>query len=172
MRGLLAAALALVVTCMGCASENGLGGSVSDLFSLAVAHVTVLRNDEAIQVNYYANNGADIDLVARVTVAIAGYELKPGISIPMQGEYAPGQARTNVAHAAAGEPVRVLAPVKRGVFELHRGGEIDQDTAGSFDMLFDPQSDEFGASRDLTGTFRATALDAGFGPIPGIDPPP
>ncbi|MFN0062934.1 MAG: hypothetical protein ACKVPX_10510 [Myxococcaceae bacterium] len=172
MKGVLAAAAALLLVLLGCGAENSLGGSVSDLFSLAVSRVTVLRNAEAIQVNYYANNGPDIDLVARVTFATEGLDFRAGQSYPMEGEYIPGQLRTSVTHAGAGEAERRFAPVERGRFELQRGGDIDEDTAGSFNMLFDPDSVEYGAARDLTGNFRSVALDAGFGPIPGIDPPP
>jgi hypothetical protein len=55
-----AAALAVAVGCgMG---DNGLAGSISEVFPLDVSTVHVLRNDQA-GVQYQANHDRDIDLV-------------------------------------------------------------------------------------------------------------
>jgi hypothetical protein len=140
-----------------------LGGGVSALFPLDVSRVEVLVNDEAIQVSYFNNDGADVDLVAQVTVALTGVTLKPGGYIALQGEYAPGHQRTTVGHMAGGEPERILAPVLRGQLNLDSGGSPGQTTRGSFNMLFET-GDGFGAGRDLYGTFSQVALDAGFDP--------
>jgi hypothetical protein len=155
---------ALCFALSGCNAENWLGGSVSDLFPLTVSHVDVLRNDEALQLSYYNNNGADIDLVARVTVALAGINLKPGTKIKLEGEYEPGHQRTTVSHMGGGEPERLLAPVKQGLLTLDAGGNPDEKTRGSFNMLFQP-GDAYAAGRDLSGGFNSVALDAGFDPI-------
>ena len=162
MRATALALLLLLAT--GCGLENSLGGSVSSLFPLTVARVDVLRNDEAIQISYFNNNGADIDLVARVTVALTGVELVPGARIPLEGEYDVGHPRTTVGHQRAGEPERLMAPVQRGLLILDSGGNPDERTRGSFNMLFQT-GDQYAAGRDLTGTFSAVAKDAGFDPI-------
>jgi hypothetical protein len=155
---------ALLLLLSGCLAENSLGGSVSDLFPLTVSHVDVLRNDEALQITYFNNNGADVDLVARVTVALTGIDLKPGSKVKLEGEYAPGHERTTVSHMGGGEPERLLAPVKQGLLTLDSGGNPGEKTRGSFNMLLQP-GDAYGAGRDLTGTFSSVALDAGFDPI-------
>lgn len=148
----------------GCGAENSLGGSVSSLFPLTVSRVEVLRNPEALQVSYFNNNGADVDLVIRLTVALAGIDLQPGTRIPLEGEYEPEHPRTTVAHQAGGEPERTFGTVQRGALFLDAGGEPEQRTRGSFNLLF-AAGDAFGGGRDLTGTFSQVALDAGFDPI-------
>ena len=155
-------AVAAIVLLTGCAPENRLEGSVEELFPLDVSWVEVLRNDEALQVSYYRNRGADVDGVVRVTVALKDVDLDSGEPIPLQGEWSPGHPRTTVLHFPAGEPGRLFAPVKQGELELHEGGAPGEETRGEFTMSFE-QGDGFGAGRTLTGTFRATAQDAGFG---------
>lgn len=146
--------------------DNSLGGSVSELFPLEVSRVQVLRNDEALQVSYYRNRGADVDLVVRVTVALQGVALSPGEKIDLSGEYAPGHLRTTVVHIAGGEPARALPPVKTGDLVVTRGGGVDEETAGNFSMSFE-QNGNYGSGRTLYGNFRSVAEDAGFGdPVP------
>ncbi len=154
--------LLAAVGAVGCGGANSLSGSVEELFSLEVSRVEVLRNAEALQVSYYRNNGLDVDLVARVTVATEGLELKPGTKVDLAGNTASGVARTTVVHLAAGEPARLFAPVDKGDLQLDEGGGIDQPTRGNFSMSFQ-RGDGYGAGRSLEGRFSATAMDAGFG---------
>lgn len=158
-----------LVALVACGGANSLGGSVSELFPLEVSKVEVLRNEEAFQVSYYANRGTGVDLVAKVTVATQGLELKPGESIPLDGEYAPGHPRTTVIHLAQGEPVRQLPLVDQGDLHLDGGGEPGQMTSGDFSMSF--QDGEYGGGRNLYGSFQALAVDAGFGPLPDAGVP-
>jgi hypothetical protein len=148
-------------------SDNELGGSVSELFPLGnISRVEVLRNAEALQVSYYRNNELDVDLVARLTVATEGVELRPGAKVDLAGTTPSGQARATVVHLNAGEPARVFAPVEKGDLELDEGGNPGEETRGNFSMSF-RKGEGYGAGRNLEGTFRATALDASFGPEPG-----
>jgi hypothetical protein len=147
----------------GCGDANSLSGSVEELFSLEVSRAEVLRNAEALQISYYRNNGLDVDLVARVTVATEGIDLRPGSTVQLGGNTPSGVARTTVVHLAAGEPARVFAPVDKGDLELDEGGGIGQPTRGDFSMSFQ-RGDGYGAGRSLEGRFSSTALDAGFGP--------
>ncbi len=147
----------------GCGESNSLSGSVEELFSLEVSRVEVLRNPEALQVSYYRNNGLDVDLVARVTVATEGLELRPGSKVQLGGNTQSGVARTTVVHLAAGEPARVFGPVDKGDLELDEGGDIGQPTKGDFSMSFQ-RGDGYGAGRSLEGRFTSLAVDAGFGP--------
>lgn len=153
--------LAGVVFASGCAGDNSLGGSVSELFPLEVSRVEVRRNSEALQLSYYNNRGEDIDLVARVTVATQGIDLRPGKKIDLAGEYQPGHLRTSVIHLAWGEPVRNLPPVKSGDLSLSGGGNPGEGTRGNFSMSFD-QGGDLGAGRTLYGNFASPALDGGF----------
>ena len=150
-----------ILLTFGCAGDNSLGGSVSELFPLDVSRVEVRRNTEALQVSYYNNRGEDIDLVVRVTVATDGLDLRSGRKINLAGEYQPGHQRTSVIHLAWGEPVRNLPPVKSGDLSLSSGGNPGDGTRGNFSMSFD-QGGDFGAGRTLYGNFASTALDGGF----------
>ena len=154
----------VLLVLVGCGGDNSLGGSVSALFPLDVSQVEILRNEEAIQLSYYNNNGPDIDLVARVTVEVGDLDFHSGVKVPLEGEYAPGHPRTTVGHQRAGEPERYFGTVHRGILSLDLGGEPTQPTRGSFSMLFDTGSD-YGAGRDITGNFAGVAKDAGFDPI-------
>jgi len=159
---------ALGVSCWGvwacgCAGDNTLSGSVDALFPLAVSRVEVLRNEEALQVSYLQNHGAEVNLVVRVTVSLDGVTVKDGVKVGLQGEGPPGHARTTVIHLATGEPTRLFAPVHLGDLVIEHGGGAGEATRGHFSMSFEP-GDDFGAGRTLTGTFAATAQDAGFGP--------
>ncbi len=150
---------------LGCGGTNTLSGSVEELFSLEVSRVEVLRNAEALQVSYYRNNEFDVDLVARLTVAIEGIELTPGSKVGLAGNTPSGLARATVVHLAAGEPARVFAPVDKGDLELDEGGGVGQPTRGNFSMSFQ-RGDGYGAGRSLEGRFASVALDAGYGPEP------
>lgn len=151
-----------LVTSAACMPDNTLGGSVSALFPLDVSRVDVLRNDAALQVSYYSNRGADVDLVARITIATEGLGLRTDKTLKINGEYTPNHERTSVIHLAGGEPVRVLPKVKSGDLYLNSGGEVGQLTRGNFSVSFE-QGDAFGGGRTLYGTFRGSAQDAGFG---------
>jgi hypothetical protein len=149
----------------GCGGPNSLSGSVEELFSLEVSRVEVLRNAEALQVSYYRNNGLDVDLVVRLTLATEGIELRPGSKVSLAGRTDSGLARTTVVHLAAGEPARIFAPVDKGDLELDEGGEVDQPTRGNFSMSFQ-RGEGYGAGRTLEGRFSSLARDAGYGPEP------
>jgi hypothetical protein len=165
LKGLRLSGLLAAVGLLGCGGPNSLSGSVEELFSLEVSRVEVLRNAEALQVSYYRNNGLDVDLVARLSVATEGLELKPGSKVNLSGTTDSGVARATVVHLAAGEPARVFAAVDKGDLELDEGGGIDQPTRGNFSLSF-KRGDEYGAGRSLEGRFSSTAMDAGFGPEP------
>lgn len=160
-RSPLLALAGLGILAAGCAGDNSLGGSVSELFPLDVSRVEVRRNPEALQVSYYNNRGEDIDLVVRVTVATQGLEIRPGKKIDLAGEYQPGHQRTSAIHLAWGEPVRNLPPVKTGDLVVSSGGNPGEGTRGNFSMSFD-QGGDLGAGRTLYGSFSTTALDGGF----------
>ncbi|NMO20255.1 hypothetical protein HPC49_22650 [Pyxidicoccus fallax] len=171
VRALAAAGLAALTFGAGLTacglSDNELAGSVSELFPLGdISRVEVLRNAEALQVSYYRNNALDVDLVARLTVATEGLELRPGAKVNLAGLTPSGQARASVVHLNAGEPARVFAPVEKGDLELEEGGSPGEATRGNFSMSF-KKGEGYGAGRNLEGTFKATALDASFGPEPG-----
>jgi len=163
MSGWKLAGLLASVGLWGCGESNSLSGSVEELFSLEVSRVEVLRNTEALQVSYYRNNGLDVDLVARVTLATEGLDLQPGSKVDLAGNTPSGVVRTTVVHLAAGEPARIFALVDKGDLELDEGGGIDQPTRGDFSMSFQ-RGDGYGAGRSMEGRFSSVALDAGFGP--------
>ncbi len=149
---------------LACGTDNGLSGSVGELIPLAVSRVEVRRNEEAFQVTYFNNRGADVDVVARVAVALEGVDLVPGKKVPLDGEYAPGHLRTTVVHAPGGEASRRFPEVSRGDLVLHSGGAVGELTRGSFSMSFANEGGDLGQGRTLAGTFSAVALDGGFGP--------
>lgn len=161
----LATSLALGAA-SGCGGENSLSGSLGDQLSLDISAVAVRRNDEALQISYTFSRDVAVDLVIQVGVALTGVELKPGVPVPLQGEYAPGHRRTTVIHAPAGEPQRFLPPIERGDLTLSAGGDVSELTKGSFSMRFKTSGGDVGGGTTLTGTFAATALDAGFGELP------
>ncbi|MGA9520013.1 MAG: hypothetical protein WBV82_01035 [Myxococcaceae bacterium] len=156
---------ALVLSSVACGpADNTLGGSVSELFPLEVSRVDVLRNDQALQVSYYNNNGTELDLVLQLTVALQDVTFEKGAKIPLQGEYAPGHQRTTVVHFAGGEPRRQLPNVSTGDLVIDEGGGIDEQTRGNFSMSFE-QHGEFGSGRNVNGAFNAVARDGGFGDL-------
>jgi hypothetical protein len=70
---------ALFAVVAGCGKgDNSLDGSLSEVFDLDVSTVHVLRNDDAFVVSYEANNGRDIDLVLRFTLALDQLPLTKG----------------------------------------------------------------------------------------------
>ncbi|QSQ19896.1 hypothetical protein JY651_32040 [Pyxidicoccus parkwayensis] len=167
-RALVSFGLAAGAGLLGCGlSDNTLAGSASELFSLDnISRVEVLRNAEALQVSYYRNNELDVDLVARLTVATEGIDLRPGVKVDLSGTTPSGVARATVVHLNAGEPARVFAPVENGDLQLDKGGNPGEETRGDFSMSF-KKGEGFGAGRNLEGAFKATAMDASFGPEPG-----
>ena len=130
---LVLALAALTTGLLACRPDNTLWGSVSELFPLDVSRVDVRRNDQALQISYFANRGADIDLVARVVVRTDGLELAGSRAIPLEGfaDEAGIHPRTTVAHVAAGEPVRVLPLVSDGELILSELGEIGEPVRGT-----------------------------------------
>lgn len=150
----------------GCAEDNTLSGSVSELFPLEVSRVEVRRGSQALQVSYYRNTAVDVDLVVRLTVDTTGLELAPGRRINLAGEVSEGQARTTVVHLAAGEPARVFVPVSNGDLVLEQGGQPGEPTRGNFSMSF-LTGQGYGAGRSLAGRFAARAEAGDWGPEPG-----
>lgn len=166
LRSLRLAGLLVGWGLLGCGGANSLSGSVDELFTLEVSRVEVLRNAEALQVSYYRNNGLDVDLVARLSVATEGLELKPGAKVNLAGQTPSGADRATVVHLAAGEPARVFAPVDKGDLQIDEGGGVDQPTRGNFSLSFQ-RGEAYGAGRSLQGRFSTqAALDAGYGPEP------
>jgi len=154
---------AAVAAALACGQgENSLTGSLSEVFALDVSTVHVLRNDEAFVVSYEANNGRDIDLVLRFTLDLDQISIQPGKSVNLAGSTDGGVLRATFLHNAAGEPARVLPDVSVGVFSLDHGGNPGDDTSGSFGVSF-VSDGSYGSGRAVSGTFRATALDAGYG---------
>jgi hypothetical protein len=157
--GALAAAVAV-----GCGiGDNGLTGSLSEVFSLDVSKVAVLRNDQALVVQYQANRDQDIDLVLRFTLALEDLPpLSPGTTVNLVGFTDGGVERASFLHNAAGEPARVLPQVSIGQFNLDQGGNPGDVTSGSFSASFVADG-SYGSGRAVTGTFHAVALDGGYG---------
>lgn len=163
MRAALGAAAVLAVA-VGCGmGDNGLGGSISEVFPLDVSSVAVLRNDQALVVQYQANRDRDIDLVLRFTLALDQLPtLAPGSTVNLAGVTDGGVLRATFLHNAAGEPARDLPPVQIGSFNLDQGGNPGDVTAGSFSASF-VSDGSYGSGRAVTGTFHAVALDGGYG---------
>lgn len=157
--------LAAAAGLLGCGQANSLSGSVSELFPLEISRVEVQRNAEALQVSYYRNAGADVDLVVRLTVATEGLELKPGKKIDLAGTTPSGHARATVVHLAAGEPSRVFGPVDKGDLQLDEAGKTGEPTRGDFSLSFQKGA-EYGSGRTLVGSFSAETQDGSFGPEP------
>jgi hypothetical protein len=164
--------LPAVLLLLSCGPDNGLGGSMSEVFPLDVSRVEVARNEQAIQVTYLLNRGLFLDVVARVTVDVEGVNFVPGKPVKLgapdggTAEYAPGHPRCVVTHAPGGEPVRNLPLVLEGDLTLSHGGQPGTDTSGSFSMRFGETEGDIGFNRTLSGTFHAMAIDAGFGELP------
>lgn len=156
--------LALGMT-VSCGPENGLSGSLGEVFPLDISRVEAARNLEAFQVTYFRNRGVFLDVVVRVSVSLAGVEMKPGVKVDLAGEYDPGHPRCVVTTAPGGEPVRVLPRVKRGDFVISSGGEPGGVSRGNFSMLFEAEGGDVGFGRTLGGTFATMTSDAGFGEI-------
>ncbi len=161
-------ALVLLVLA-GCGADNQLGGSVGDLFPLTISRVEVYRNEQAMQITYYANRATFLDVVVRIAVSLDGLTVKNGMTIKLQGEGEPGHQRTSVAHAPGGEPVRTFPNVKLGDLKLDELGAGLPDgggtpSKGNFSMLFDSVGGDLGQGRTLTGNFSAPqTIDAGYG---------
>jgi hypothetical protein len=156
------AASAALLAGFGCMGDNSLGGSMSEVFPLDVSFVDILRNQQAFQVNYYANNGNDVDLVAQVTLSLDGLNFQPGVDVPLQGLDADGGQRTTVLHLAAGSPPEPLPEVSLGDLQLNSGGDVGESTQGNFSMSFVADGG-FGGGRTLYGNFSGVAQDAGYG---------
>jgi hypothetical protein len=167
MRRALALAAVAAGALVSCGPDNGLGGSVEEIFPLDISRVEVARNQEALQVSYFFNRGVFLDVVARVSVSLDGVEVRPGVTIPLAGETDGGVLRCTVVHAPGGEPVRVLPHVHRGDMVIRQGGEIGGPIRGDFSMLFASDGGDLGGGRTLYGGFLTNeVLDAGFGELP------
>ncbi len=164
MKGLVFAFIAaLIAVAAGCGKgDNSLDGSLSEVFDLDVSTVHVLRNDNAFAVSYEANNGRDIDLVLRFTLALDELQFTKGRTIRLQGTTDGGVNRATLLHNAAGEPARVLPAVRTGEFQLTQGGNPGEVSAGNFSVSF-VSDGSYGSGRGVTGTFHATTLDGGYG---------
>ncbi len=149
-----------------CGPDNGLSGSLGQVFPLDISTSNIARNDEALQVTYTLNRGVFLDVVIRISVLVSDLTIKPGVTIPLAGSNDAGVLRCVVAHAPGGEPVRVLPEIKRGDMVISSGGHVGELTRGSFSVLFQDQGGDVGFGRTLTGTFLGTATDAGFGELP------
>lgn len=158
----LAGLLLLGPLLFGCGRDVALSGSISEVFPLTVSRVEIRRNAEALDIAYYNNRGVELDLVARVTVALEGLELQNGRKIPLEGDTPSGVARTAVVHIAGGEPARTLPRVKKGDIVLSSGSNPDETVRGTFSMLFEDNGG-FGSGRTMEGSFAGQAQDAGFG---------
>ena len=159
----LGSALAALAA-VGCGlGDNGLSGSLDEVFPLDVSSVAVLRNDQAFVVQYQANDNNDIDLVLRFTFALDDLpNFRAGNSYNLAGFTDAGVERASFVHNAAGEPARVLPAVSIGQFNLDTGGNPGDVTAGSFSASFVADG-SYGSGRAVTGTFHAVALDGGYG---------
>lgn len=169
-----------VLTCLAlvsCGVDNGLGGSMSEVFPLDISKVDIHKNDEALQITYLRNRGVFLDVVARVSVSldtdgtaedggVPKIILKPGTRIPLAGMAPSGVLRTSVTNAPGGEPTRNMPNVLRGDLVITTGGQIGEFTKGNFSMLFEQTGGDVGFGRTLTGTFAADVQDAGFEPYP------
>jgi hypothetical protein len=158
----------IVVMCLfcSCAPDNGLTGSLSEVFPIDISSIEIRKNNEAIQLTYLKNRGIFLDVVARVSISLPAAELKVNESIALDGDYSPTHPRCVVTHAPGGEPVRYLPPVERGDLVILEGGGIGELTRGTFSILFQKQGGDVGFGRTLNGTFYSKALDAGFGELP------
>lgn len=146
----------------GCIDDSVLQGSLSEIFPLTVSNESVMRNNEAFQVTYLANEPAGVDVVAQLQVSLSGVAFLPGANVQLGGEYAPGHPRCTVIHHADGEAERALAPVAKGTLSLGAGGQPGQGTSGSFSLAFVNDGVSYGSGRTLLGTFNGIAVDAGF----------
>lgn len=160
MKRALLAALLL----SGCGAEVSLGGSVGEVIDLTVSRCEVYRNAFGLQVTYYRNRDTFLDVVARVSVALDGVDLKAGTKVDLAGESSPGHQRASFAHAPGGEPVRLFPNVKRGDLYVSQLGAEGQVTKGSFSVLFGSEGGDLGQGRTLYGNFAARTVDAGYGP--------
>lgn len=159
-------ALVGLLALTACGPDNSLGGSLGEVIDLDISRSDVYRNDEALQVTYYRTRGAFYDVVIRLSVALKDVTIKPGARIKLDGEYEEGHPRTSVATAPGGEPVRLLPRVKHGDLYISSGGEPGVVTSGNFSMLFESSGGDLGFDRTLLGNFKASTVDAGFGPLP------
>ncbi len=154
---------AAIVASLACGKgENSLDGSLSEVFDLDVSTVHVLRNDDALVVSYEHNNGRDIDLVLRFTLALDELTLQTGRALNIAGTTDGGTLRATFLHNAAGEPARVLPDVSIGEDTLDQGGNPGDDTKGSFSASF-VSDGSYGSGRGVSGSFHAIALDGGYG---------
>jgi hypothetical protein len=159
-------ALWLGLLLLSCMPDNGLSGSMSEVFPLDVSRTEIARNDEAIQITYLFNRGVFLDVVVRVSVLMRGVDFKYGRSISLVGADATGELRCVVTHAPGGESVRDLPPISKGDLIIDEGGQPGEITRGNFSMAFQNTGGDVGFGRTLVGTFLGTASDAGFGELP------
>ncbi|MHB8416487.1 MAG: hypothetical protein ACYDCL_00315 [Myxococcales bacterium] len=155
----------------GCSSAPALSGSVSGLFPLDFNQTAVFVNSQGLELDYYLVNAGSEDLVIELAVDLTGEDFRPGVTLDLGGEVAPGQPRATVVHQVAGEAMLVLPPIANGSLTLSGGGSPGQLTSGSFILAFGGESSQLGGGRTLSGNFSALAQGAAFpttdGGIPG-----
>jgi hypothetical protein len=158
---LFAACAVLIVACGGNAE---LSGSVSEIFDIDnISRVEVRRNDQALQLTYLRNRGVFLDVVVRVAVDVSDVDLKANTHLNLADVMDGGTLRTSVVHAPGGEPVRNLPEVSRGDMIVIQGGHVDEQTNGTFSMLFKGEGGDLAQGRTLVGSFAGVAKDAGYG---------
>ncbi len=161
----IGAAVAAVGVAVACRADNTLIGSADELFPLDVSRVDMIRNPDGFVVSYSVNRGADVDIVARLSVYVGDVGIDAGRPLPLQGEYDAGHERATVMHLTSGEAARYFPPVERGDLLVDQGGNAEQYTHGSFSVLFkskDGYENAYGAGRTLDGTFAGTPKDGGW----------
>jgi hypothetical protein len=170
-------AITICLFLASCGEDNGLGGSLGEVFPLDISRVELHKNEEAFQVTYLRNRGVFLDSVIRLSISldtdgtaedggVPRLELKPGTRIPLSGMAPSGIMRTSVTTAPGGEPSRNLPHVLRGDLVITAGGNVGEFTKGNFSMLFEQTGGDVGFGRTLTGTFAGDVKDAGFEPWP------
>ena len=119
-------------------------------------------------VSFEANRGRDIDLVLRFTLALDQLPLATG----EDGAESPGPPTAGFSAPAFSTTPPASQPgcfrVAVGQFILDRGGNPGDDTSGSFDVSFVTDG-SYGSGRGVSGTFRAVALDGGYGDWDSLD---
>lgn len=136
-------------------NDPALDGSISEAFDLSFSSMRIVQSENALQIDYLRSEGHE--LVIRLVVVTEGLDLTQ--EVELGGEYKAGHARATVSRAVDGEPVRVLPPVAKGVFELDGAPQIGKQLGGSFNLSFG-QGGDVGSGRTLSGRFSAT-VDGG-----------
>jgi hypothetical protein len=148
-------ALAVLLAAAGCGGGNSLDGSLSEAIDLSFSTVEVKRSPTALQVTYLQSEGREV--VARITVATAGLDLRDDLSL--DGEYAPGHPRATVTRAVDGEPLLNLPRIQHGTMSLDDEPVVGEPLRGEFSLSF-AEGGDLGAGRTLSGSFEAGLVEA------------